>query len=254
MKHEAFARAMSQLDDELILQAHQDAAARQGALLWRRIRRIAAAAACLLLVLGAAWLFLPARVELTLPQPGQSVLSSEPGIAVQDMRGAQSESDAVAMPQSAVALLEKVWASYGENEKFEAVGGDMSEANMKEDAPGVFSTEDTDALDQTLGYPASAVSYIDGAASLVHMLNANTFTCGAFHLKSVDNSAAAAKAVRENLAQRHWMCGFPEKLVQIQCGEYLVCFFGDGELCDTFRAKLEAAYPDAAFLSETPIE
>ena len=168
--------------------------------------------------------------------------------------GAQSESDAVAMPQSAVALLEKVWASYGENEKFEAVGGDMSEANMKEDASGVFSTEDTDALDQTLGYPASAVSYIDGAASLVHMLNANTFTCGAFHLKSVDNSAAAAKAVRENLAQRHWMCGFPEKLVQIQCGEYLVCFFGDGELCDTFRAKLEAAYPDAAFLSETPIE
>lgn len=168
--------------------------------------------------------------------------------------GAQSESDAVAMPQSAVALLEKVWASYGENEKFEAVGGDMSEANMKEDAPGVFSTEDTDALDQTLGYPASAVSYIDGAASLVHMLNANTFTCGAFHLKSVDNSAAAAKAVRENLAQRHWMCGFPEKLVQIQCGEYLVCFFGDGELCDTFRAKLEAAYPDVAFLSETPIE
>ena len=90
MKHEAFARAMSQLDDELILQAHQDAAARQGALLWRRIRRIAAAAACLLLVLGAAWLFLPARVELTLPQPGQSVLSSEPGIAVQDMRGAQA--------------------------------------------------------------------------------------------------------------------------------------------------------------------
>ena len=52
--------------------------------------------------------------------------------------GAQSESDAVAMPQSAVALLEKVWASYGENEKFEAVGCDMSEANMKEDAPGVF--------------------------------------------------------------------------------------------------------------------
>ena len=90
MKHEAFARAMSQLDDELILQAHQNAAARQGMLLWRRIGRIAAAAACLLLVLGAAWLFLPARVELALPQPGQRELSSEPGIAVQDMRGAQA--------------------------------------------------------------------------------------------------------------------------------------------------------------------
>lgn len=89
MKHEAFARAMSQLDDELILQAHQNAVAQQGMLLWRRIGRIAAAAACLLLVLGAAWLILPTRVELTLPQPGQRVLSSEPGIAVQDMRGAQ---------------------------------------------------------------------------------------------------------------------------------------------------------------------
>lgn len=90
MKHEAFARAMSQLDDELILQAHQNAVAQQGMLLWRRIGRIAAAAACLLLVLGAAWLFLPARVELTLPQPGQRELSSEPGIAAQDMRGAQA--------------------------------------------------------------------------------------------------------------------------------------------------------------------
>lgn len=167
--------------------------------------------------------------------------------------GSQSESrEEVPVPKSAVALLEGVWANYTEAQKFAAVGGDAE--HITEDAPGAFSIEDTDALDQTLGLPQSAVSYIDDAASLVHMLNANTFTCGVYHLKNADDSVAVAKEISENLATRQWMCGFPEKLVQILCADYLVSFFGDGETCDIFRATLEKTYPDAALLSETPIE
>ena len=78
-------------------------------------------------------------------------------------------------PESAVSLLETVWNTYGEDEKFAAAGGDSNEANAREDAPGVFGIDDTDALDSMLGFPAAAVDKIDGAASLMHMMNQNTF-------------------------------------------------------------------------------
>ena len=40
-------------------------------------------------------------------------------------------------PTSALDLLEKVWNSYTDEDKFPTSGGDYSEANSKEDAPGV---------------------------------------------------------------------------------------------------------------------
>ena len=55
--------------------------------------------------------------------------------------------------------------------------------NMRDGAPGNFSMDDADLLDSSLGFPAAEAGKIDGAASLVHMMNLNTFTCGAFHVK-----------------------------------------------------------------------
>ena len=37
-------------------------------------------------------------------------------------------------PTSALNILETVWNTYGEDEKFAVVGGDFSEANTREDA------------------------------------------------------------------------------------------------------------------------
>ena len=49
-----------------------------------------------------------------------------------------SKGDQPAAPASALDLLEKVWSTYTDDEKFPAAGGDYSEANSKEDAPGVY--------------------------------------------------------------------------------------------------------------------
>ena len=46
--------------------------------------------------------------------------------------------DKPAAPTSALNILETVWNTYGEDEKFAVAGGDFSEANAREDAPGVF--------------------------------------------------------------------------------------------------------------------
>ena len=155
--------------------------------------------------------------------------------------------------KSSLELLTTVWSSYEDDEKFPAAGGDMSEENMTMDAPGKFGIDDTAALDTTLGFPAASAEKIDDAASLVHMMNANTFTCGAFHVKNAGDIADISTAIRDNIMQRQWMCGFPDKLVIVQVDDYIISFFGEKEIVDTFKTKLNAVYTSAETICDDPI-
>lgn len=165
-----------------------------------------------------------------------------------------SSSSGNGSPESSVALLEKVWSNYADDEKFAAAGGDSSEANAKSDAPGVFSTEDPALLDSMLGFPESSADKIDGAASLMHMMNQNTFTCGVFHVKASGDVSAVAEELKANILARRWMCGFPEKLIIYSVGDYIVSYFGEGQIISLFTEKLTSAYASAQLISETPIE
>ena len=124
---------------------------------------------------------------------------------------------------------------------------------MKEDEPGVFSISDASELDRELGFPEAEVSNITAAASLVHMMNANTFTCGAFQLKDGVDAAALAKKVEQNIQSRQWMCGFPDKLIVVSVDNYLISCFGAEDLVNTFRDKLQAAYSGAVVITDEPI-
>ena len=148
-------------------------------------------------------------------------------------------------------ILEKVWSKYSTDEKFPATGG--SEKQMKEDMPGKFDVSDTEALDFELGFPKAQASEIDDAASLMHMLNQNSFSCGVYHVKDSANVEALAGKIKENILARQWMCGFPEKLVILSVGNYIVSVFGAAELTDTFTAKLSAEYSSAKQLFNVPI-
>ena len=154
---------------------------------------------------------------------------------------------------SALDLLNTVWASYGEDEKFPSAGGDMSEENMSMEGPGKFSVEDASMLDSTLGFPAASAGKIDDAASLVHMMNANTFTCGAFHVANAADVDTVAAEVKDNIMNRQWICGFPDKLVIVNVDGYIVAFFGATDLVDGFNAKLAAAYSSAKTVCDEPI-
>ena len=153
-----------------------------------------------------------------------------------------------------LAVLQTVWASYGDDEKFAVAGGDMSEENSKMDEPGVFSLENKEELDATLGLSAEAAEKVDSAASLVHMMNANTFTCGAFKVKNADDVASLAELLKDNILKRQWMCGFPDKLVVASVDDVVLAFFGKNDNIDTFKAKLTEAYASAEVISESPIE
>ena len=153
--------------------------------------------------------------------------------------------------KSALEILEKVWSKYSADEKFPATGG--SEKHMKEDMPGKFDVSDAEALDFELGFPKANASEIDGAASLMHMLNQNNFSCGVYHVKDSGNVEALAGKIKENILARQWLCGFPEKLVILTVGDHIVSVFGAGELTGTFVAKLSAEYSSAKQLFDVPI-
>ncbi len=148
----------------------------------------------------------------------------------------------VAAPASALEILENVWALYGEDEKFPAVGGDMS--NAVDGAPGAFNVKDADAMTYQLLVPADQFANITEAASVCHMMNMNTFTCGVFRISG--DSAAFAETMYNTVKGNQWMCGFPDStLVSVIGGEYVLVAFGINDAMDPFEAKFQEAYPAA---------
>ena len=145
-----------------------------------------------------------------------------------------------AVAESALEILETVWGSYAEDEKFFAMGGDMN--NMVDNAPGAYSLED-EGLTATLLVPADQIANIDEAASLVHGMMLNNFTCGAYHVTG--DAKAFADAMYNAISTNPWMCGQPEKLIVAVIGEYVVALFGINDAVNPFEAKLKEAYPSA---------
>ena len=170
--------------------------------------------------------------------------------------GSASPSDLPTAPvtptaANALELMQAVWAKYGEDEKFPILGGDLD--NASEEGPGVYGVGDPAMLDSDFALPASAADKVDDAASIRHMMNANTFTAVAFHVKSAVDVVPVADALKESVTGRQWMCGFPDKLVVILVGEYVVSVFGNEELVDNFQARTSAAYETATVAYDEPL-
>ena len=153
----------------------------------------------------------------------------------------------------ALTLLNTVWASYTDDEKFPAAGGDYSEGNMTDGAPGKVGLDDASSVEYLVSVPADVVSKFDDGASLFHMLNGNTFTCGAFRLTDPADMDSVASSIKDYIVGKQWMCGFPDKLVVASVGNYIVEFFGAEDLVNTFRDKLTAAYDGATVITDEPI-
>lgn len=141
----------------------------------------------------------------------------------------------------ATDLLTQVWNSYDDADKFAIGGGDYG--NIVMDAPGKFDVSMVEDLDAMLGLPQSSASMIDDAASILHMMNANTFTAGAYHVADTANQQAVVDSLKENIMNRQWMCGFPDTLIVAKVGsEYVVSAFGNAEIIENFKNKLSETF------------
>lgn len=81
----------------------------------------------------------------------------------------------------ALDVLNEVIKVYGEDELFSMYGGDQENAVM--DGPGKFDITKTEELESVYGLAADQSSNIEDAATMVHLMNANTFTGAAYRIK-----------------------------------------------------------------------
>ena len=162
-----------------------------------------------------------------------------------------AEDKPAAAVDDALTILNAIWNTYSDEEKFPAAGGDSEHA--VDGAPGSFDVSNADSLSYQLTFPADDASLIDSAASLVHMMNLNTFTCGAFHVADANNVARLADDLRTTIQAKRWMCGFPDKLVIVTVGQSVLSVYGNEELVNTFRDKLLASYSAAAAVYDEAI-
>lgn len=162
-----------------------------------------------------------------------------------------AEDKPAAAVDDALTILNAIWNTYSDEEKFPAAGGDSEHA--VDGAPGSFDASNADSLSYLLTFPADDASLIDSAASLVHMMNLNTFTCGAFHVADANNVARLADDLRTTIQAKRWMCGFPDKLVIVTVGQSVFSVYGNEELVNTFRDKLLTSYSAAAAVYDEAI-
>ena len=100
----------------------------------------------------------------------------------------------------------------------------------------------------------SLVTKIDNAASIMHMMNANTFTAGAYHFVSADDASASVETIKSNILARRWMCGFPETLIIVDLGgNTLLTAFGNGQVIDAFKTATLNTIEGSTVVVETPI-
>lgn len=161
-------------------------------------------------------------------------------IACSNNNTADDTTEAVSAAASAVELLTNIWNNVPEDKKFFAMGGDMN--NVVDNAPGAYSLED-EGLTATLLIPTEQIANVSEAASLVHAMMLNNFTCGAF--KVTGDTKAFADAMKTAIANNPWMCGQPDKYVVAVIGEYVVALFGINDAVDPFVTAMTTAYTQA---------
>ena len=197
----------------------------------------------------------PAKQPEQKPEPKPAEKPAEGTSAEPPTETPKPETPAEDKPAAAVddalTILNAIWNTYSDEEKFPAAGGDSEHA--VDGAPGSFDASNADNLSYLLTFPADDASLIDSAASLVHMMNLNTFTCGAFHVADANNVARLADDLRTTIQAKHWMCGFPDKLVIVTVGQSVFSVYGNEELVNTFRDKLLASYPTATAVYDEAI-
>jgi len=177
---------------------------------------------------------------------GKKETNDEPQTIVEENTEEKNEAIDVA---DATQLLTDVWATYEEAEMFPIGGGDFDNTVM--DAPGKYDVTKVEDMDAVLGLPQNSAALIDDAASMMHMMNANTFTCGAYHVADAANVQTLADSLKDNIMNRQWMCGFPDTLIVVSVGEdYVVSAFGNAEIIETFKTKLQAQYEASEVLYE----
>lgn len=146
-------------------------------------------------------------------------------------------------------ILNKVWDNYESvdtdgnmyNDKFSVMGGHFESAVM--DMPGKYDLTQTSDLELMYCVPASVVSMIDDAATMVHLMKASTITVGAYHIADSANVQTVVEGIKQQTLGNQWLGGFPDDLVIVRIDDqYVVSIVGNAEVVDVFYEEMLEIY------------
>lgn len=158
-------------------------------------------------------------------------------------------------------ILTKVWDEYKateiEDNIFPVCGGGTGA--IVEDSPAAFDLTAEGAeveLSDSYCFPEGTADKLDDAATMKHLMNANTFSAAAYHVTDAAEVEGIVNGIKDATLNHRWMCGFPEKMFVVTIGEdYVVSGFGLTQQVDSFTAALKSVYGDAAvFAVEENVE
>lgn len=167
--------------------------------------------------------------------------------AADETTDTSDETVSVELPEgnAATTVLRNTWAKYADDQKFFAMGGDYDNL-VDGNAGNVPAT--SEFLTGSLLVPADQAANVAEAGSLLHAMNVNTFTCGAYKLAEGADKTAFVTAIQTAIQGNQWICGFPETLLVVEADGIVVVAFGNGEVVSTFQTNLIAAYAEAEIL------
>ncbi len=163
--------------------------------------------------------------------------------------GSPDEEEPVEENIKPIDLLNTVWSGYAEEDKFPGAGGE----NM--DGPGEMTGDfgSAETIETMLLLPAADYDKVSDTACLMHMMNANTFTCGVYSVNDSADTETITSDIKERIMNNQWMCGFPDKMFVATYNNCVISAFGNGEIMDMFKTKLTEAYPETEFVYEENI-
>ena len=170
----------------------------------------------------------------------------EEGISIEENIGGTLANTGDYHPQisgdsTALDLLDPIWMGLGGEHQPAAYGGHFSEEYTS--GPATYELTYVDDLAATLLLPTDKLDSIEDAATVVHMLNANSMTVGVVKLKEGTDVQAFADATADRIVNNRWMCGFPERMAIVQIHEnFLFIGYGLFDMIDPMVENMDQSW------------
>lgn len=164
------------------------------------------------------------------------------------LAGCGNQEDTVSI-SSALDYYNQVWSVFNTSGDFPGCGGDS--AHSADNAPGQFDLNEENApqFQYLLHVNEELYDMLDqDAATLLHMMNLNTFTSAVARLKEPDRAGEFAQGYQAIIREQHWLCGAPEQMVVIGVGDYVVMAFGHTDNITNLISACTTVTPGATVL------
>lgn len=161
----------------------------------------------------------------------------------------ESESEKKVEIADANDILTKVWETYEVedtdgnmyNDRFPIMGGHFESGVM--DMPAKYDLTKTSDLELMYCVPEDVISYIDDASTMVHLMKANTFTAGAYHVADSSHLKSVVGGIKDQIHSNRWLDGFPDRyIIAVIDKQYVIAFLGTEEVVANFEKELKSIY------------